>query len=315
MKKILLATFNPGKIKEYKLLLGGLSLKILGLKDIGIKEKIEENGDSFLENAFLKADFYSKLANLPTLADDSGLEIDSLNGMPGVRSRRWPGYEATDRELLDFTLKKLKNFPWKERRAKLKTALVFIIPHQEARAVFISNGTLEGIIATEPRGRLVLGYPYRPIFYLPKIKKTLAQLGFREETKIGQRRKALKKLIPVLELLPKINFNLSLSSLGAFEKKVLEEVKKIPLGKTKTYSQIAGAISRPKSARAVGRALSKNPLPLIIPCHRVVGNQDIGGYVFGKKAKRHLLKLEKEANEEISELRNRHFKRRFSAKG
>ncbi len=314
MKKILLATFNPGKIKEYKLLLRSLPLKILGLKDLGVKEKVEEKGDSFLENAFLKADFYSKLTNLPTLADDSGLEIDSLNRMPGVRSRRWPGYEATDRELLDFTLKKLKHFPWKERGAKLKTALVFIIPYRKTRAIFISEGSLKGIIATKPRGKLVAGYPYRPIFYLPKLKKTLAQLTFRKETEIGQRRRALKKLIPVLKLLPKINFNLSLSSLGPFEKKVLEEVKKIPMGRTKTYSQIARAVSRPNSARAVGLVLSKNPLPLIIPCHRVVGKQDIGGYVFGRRTKKYLLKLEKEANDKISQLQNRHLKRCFSAK-
>ena len=294
MKKILLATFNLGKVKEYKLLLRSLPLEILGLRDLNIREKVKEDGDSFLENAFLKAEFYSKLTNLPTLADDSGLEIDALNGAPGIISRRWPGYEAGDRELIDFTLKKLKGVPWKKRGAQIKTALILIIPHQEARAVFISEGRVRGVIAEKPKGRLLAGYPFRPIFYLPKLKKTFAQLGFKKEMEIGQRRKALKKLMPILKLLPKINPDFSLSSLGPFEKKVLLEVKKIPLGKTKTYSQIAKAISKPKAIRAVAQAIAKNPLPLIIPCHRVVGKRSIGGYIFGKRIKKHLLELEKE---------------------
>lgn len=305
MKKLLLATFNPGKVKEYRLLLRGLPLKLVSLKNLGIKEKFEEKGKTLEENAKEKAKFYSKLSNLPAIADDSGLEIDVLKGEPGAKSRRWLGYEAEDRELIDFTLKKLKAVPWKKRGAQLRTILSLAIPARDPVSggicrgrtpVFTFEGKIRGIIAKKPKGRLLKGYPFRLIFYLPKFKKTFAELGLKKEIEIGHRRKAVKKLIPVLkEKLLKVNFDFAfdLTNLTPFERRVLLEVKKIPYGKTKTYQEIARAISKPNAWRAVGKAISKNPVPIIIPCHRVVGKKDIGGYIFGRKFKKYLLDLEK----------------------
>ncbi|PIS39569.1 MAG: hypothetical protein COT33_01200 [Candidatus Nealsonbacteria bacterium CG08_land_8_20_14_0_20_38_20] len=203
MKKLLLATFNPGKIKEYRLLLKGLPFKLVTLKNFGVKEKFEENKKTLEENAREKAKFYSKLTNLPTIADDSGLEIEFLKGEPGVRSRRWLGYEASDKELIAFALKKLKNVPWQKRKAQLRTILALVIPNREIPCggrtpVFIFEGKIRGIIAREPKGRLLKGYPFRPLFYLPKFKKTFAELGLKKEIQIGHRKKAIKKLIPVL---------------------------------------------------------------------------------------------------------------------
>jgi XTP/dITP diphosphohydrolase len=295
MRKLLLATFNPGKVREYKWLLRGLPLKILTLKQLKIKEKFEERGKTFKENAIAKAKFYSRLTGLPTIAEDSGLEIDILRGEPGVRSRRWPGYEAKDKELIDFTLKKLKGVPWQKRKAQLRTVLALAIPSRGKTSVFLFEGKIRGVIAREPKGRLIPGYPFRPIFYLPKIKKTFAELGLKKEIKIGQRKKAVKKLIPILKKMQKVNldFNFSkLFNLTSFERKVLKEVEKIPYGKTRTYQEIAQAISKPKAVRSVARAISKNPFPLIIPCHRVVGKKDIGGYIFGRKIKKYLLESE-----------------------
>lgn len=300
MKKLLLATTNPGKVKEYRMLLRGLPIKLVSLKEIGIKEKFEENKKTLEENAREKAKFYCKLSKLPTLADDSGLEIDALKGEPGARSRRWLGYEASDRELIDFALKKLKGVPWQKRGAQLRTILSLAIPYtlvspRQCR-VLLFEGKIRGIIAKKPKGRLIKGYPFRLIFYLPKLKKTFAELGLKKEIEIGHRKKAVKKLIPILKKLKKIDlaFKFSkLSELTPFERSVLEEVEKIPFGKTKTYQEIAKAISEPKAVRAVGRAISKNPLPLIIPCHRVVGKKDIGGYIFGRKTKKYLLDSEK----------------------
>lgn len=228
MKKLLLATFNPGKVKEYKILLKGLPLKLVSLEDLGIKEKFEEKEKTLEQNAKKKAIFYSKITGLPTLADDSGLEIDILKGEPGVRSRRWLGYEASDKELIAFTLKKLKNVPWQKRKAQLRTILALVIPSGELpcrgrtpvfihapvplpagrcgispsrlqRESFIFEGKIRGIIAKRPRGRLLKGYPFRLLFYLPKFKKTFAQLGLKKEIAIGHRKKAVKKLIPVLK--------------------------------------------------------------------------------------------------------------------
>ncbi len=199
IKKILLATFNPGKAKEYKMLLKGLSLKLVCLKDLGIKAEFEEKEKTLEENAKKKAIFYSKITGLPTLADDSGLEIDILKGKPGARSKRWLGREAEDRELIDFTLKKLKGVPWQKRKAQLRTILSLAIPNRGKTSVFLFEGKIRGIITEKPKGRLIKGYPFRLLFYLPKFKKTFAELGFRKEIEIGHRRKAIKKLIPVLK--------------------------------------------------------------------------------------------------------------------
>lgn len=208
----MLATFNLGKFREYKLLLKGLPLKLVSLKELGIKERFEEKERTLEENATKKAKFYSRLTNLPTIADDSGLEIDILKGKPGIKSRRWPGHEASDEELIDFTLKKLEGVPWQKRGAQLRTVLALVIPNRgrasvkfgkidRGRAsVFISEGKIRGIIARKPRGRLIKGYPFRLIFYLPRFKKTFAELGFKEEIKIGHRKKAVKKLIPILRI-------------------------------------------------------------------------------------------------------------------
>ena len=197
MKKLLIATNNPGKLKEYKELLKDLPLNLISLKNLGIKNKVNENAKTFEVNAIKKAKFYSRLSGLATLADDGGLEIDYLNGEPGVKSRRWPGHEATDEELIDFCLKKLEGIPWQKRKAQFRVIIALAIPGKE---VLISEGKLRGIILTKPRGKLIPGYPFRPIFYLPKYRKSFAELNFKEEIKIGHRKKPIKKLISFLKL-------------------------------------------------------------------------------------------------------------------
>ena len=197
MKKLLIATNNPGKLKEYKELLKDLPLKLISLKNLGIKNKVNESGKTFEENAIKKAKFYSKLTGLTALADDGGLEIDYLKGEPGVKSRRWPGYKATDEELIDFALKRLRGVPWPKRKAQFRVIIALAISGKE---VLISEGKLKGIILTKPRGKLIPGYPFRPIFYLPKHRKSFSELSFKEEVKIGHRRKPIKKLLSFLKL-------------------------------------------------------------------------------------------------------------------
>ena len=197
IKKLLIATTNPGKLREYKELLKGLPLELVSPKDLGIKRKPNENCQTFQENAVKKAKFYSKLTKLPALADDGGLEIDYLKGEPGVKSRRWPGYEATDQGLIDFALKRLEKVPWQKRKAQFRVIIALAIPGKE---VLTFEGRKRGIILTKPRGKLIPGYPFRPIFYLPKYGKSFAELSFKEEIKIGHRRKPIKKLIQFLKL-------------------------------------------------------------------------------------------------------------------
>ena len=198
MKKLLIATTNPAKFREYQALLKNLLLKLISLRDLKIKKTLKEDGKTFKENAIKKAQFYSKLTNLPTLADDGGLEIDYLKGEPGIKSHRWPGKEAADQELIDFTLKKLRGVPWEKRGAQFRVILALAIP---GKKVLTFEGKKRGIILTKPRGKIIPGYPYRSIFYLPKYKKSFNQLNFNEEIKIGHRKKPIKKLIPILKKL------------------------------------------------------------------------------------------------------------------
>lgn len=194
-KIILLATFNPGKVREYKILLKNLKTKLVSLKDLKIKKKVEEDGKTFEENAKLKAEFYSKLTGFPALADDGGLEIDILGGEPGVKSRRWPGYEATDKELIKLVLEKLKNVPFKARKARLRAVLAFKIP---GRKTLLFEAQRTGFVTKKPYGELMNGYPYRSIFYLPRQGKTYNCLSFKEEIRLNHRAKAVRKLVSYL---------------------------------------------------------------------------------------------------------------------
>jgi len=195
--KLLIATTNLAKLREYKELLKGLPLKLVSPKDLKIKRKPNENGKTFRENAIKKAKFYSKITGLITLADDGGLEIDYLNGEPGVKSHRWPGHEATDRELIDYTLKRLKGVLWRKRKAQFRVIVALAIP---GKKVLTFEGKKRGIILTKPRGRVIPGYPFRSIFYLPKYGKSFNELSFKEEIKIGHRRQPIKKLITLLKI-------------------------------------------------------------------------------------------------------------------
>ncbi len=196
MLKLLIATTNPAKLKEYKELLNNLPLTPVSLKSLGVKRKPSENGKTFQENAIKKAKFYSKLSGLPSLADDGGLEIDYLKGEPGVKSRRWPGRVAADQELIDFTLERLKGVPWQKRKAQFRAVLALAFPGKKC---LIFEGKKRGIILTKPRGKLIPGYPFRSIFYLPKYKKSFNELSFKEEIKIGHRRRPIKKLVAFLK--------------------------------------------------------------------------------------------------------------------
>lgn len=194
IKKLLIATTNPGKLDEIKFFLKGLSIELVSLTDLEIKEKIEEDGQTFAENAKKKAGFYCQLSGLPTIADDGGLEIDYLGGEPGVKSRRWiDGSDAGDEELIEYALKKLKGVPLKKRGAQLRAVLALALP---GGRVYTSEGKVRGIIAEKPLEKRTKGYPFRSLLYLPKIGKYYHHddLTAEENIKYNHRGKALKKL-------------------------------------------------------------------------------------------------------------------------
>lgn len=194
MKKLLIATKNPGKIAEYRIILKDLPLELITLGDLNIKSSVEEDGKTFEENAIKKAEFYYKLSGLPTLAEDGGIEIDYLNGEPGVKSRRWPGYEASDEELINITLEKLKGVPLEKRGAQLRVVIALAINSE----IETSEGVIRGIILEKSVKTTISGYPFRSVFYIPTMKKVFAEMTEEEGMLVSQRKKAIEKLLPIL---------------------------------------------------------------------------------------------------------------------
>ena len=203
IKKILIATNNKAKLKEIKFGLKEiekLSISLLTLNDVQKGREVappKETGESFCENAVIKAKYYGKLFNLPTIADDGGLTIPFLNNQPGVKSRRWLGYEATDEELITFTLKKLKKQPLKNRKAFLTTCLCFYHPY--TNKYFLSEGKIKGFIADKPSLKRIAGYPFRALFIVDKFNKYYDELTEKEHQQVNHRLRALRKIVKIIK--------------------------------------------------------------------------------------------------------------------
>jgi len=197
MKKLLVATTNIGKLKEISRFLSDLPVEIVSLKDVDIKDDVEETGGSYLENSRIKALFYAKKSNLPAIADDGGLEIAALGGAPGVKSKRWLGENSTEQDIVNHMINISKELPDNNRKAFFKTVISFALPDGKVWSV---SGEVEGIIAEKPYLKLLKGYPYRSFFYLPQIEKYYHedQLTEEEEKEYNHRYKAINKLKPTI---------------------------------------------------------------------------------------------------------------------
>lgn len=197
MKKLLIATKNKGKIIELTKFLSDMSLSLVSLSEIGITDDIEEQGVSYEENSKAKALFYSKKSGLPALADDGGIEISALNGAPGVHSRRWLGYDASDEDLIEHMKKVAKELPEKNREALFRTVLTFALPDGQTWCV---EGEVKGVIAKKPLLKILKGYPYRSFFFIPEINKFYHedQLTQVEQILYNHRYKAIQKLKPII---------------------------------------------------------------------------------------------------------------------
>ena len=183
--KIVVATNNKGKVEEIKSILA--DYEIVTLQEAQIKLDVEETGESFSENAKIKAREVAKYTNEIVLADDSGLSIKSLGGFPGVKTHRVLGENATDEEINEYILKKLEGAEGKDREAEVVTCLAVIKEGKE----YVVTATLEGNIAFSPRGKN--GFGFDPIFETT-FGKTLAELSKSKKNRISSRKKALMKL-------------------------------------------------------------------------------------------------------------------------
>ena len=195
-QKLLVATHNKGKVKEFSEMLADLNLSWLSLDDIGVTTDVEETGQTFKENAILKAQAYARETGLLTLADDSGLEVDLLNGAPGVFTARYGGENLTARKRYLYLLSQLNllGTPEKEWTARFRCTIVLAAPNGDILGT--SNGVCEGQISPTPVGEH--GFGYDPVFYLPSREKTMAQLPQSIKHQISHRGRAMQAIEPLL---------------------------------------------------------------------------------------------------------------------
>ena len=187
MKRILVATLNKGKIREIKDILKDTGIKILTPDDINNPVMVEEDGRTFLENAVKKATAWMKATGIDSLADDSGLEVISLGGRPGVRSARFAGDNATDSDNVRLLLKSMEGI--RDRRARFVCEVALAL--RDGR-IITARGEYEGIILKSPVGEN--GFGYDPVFFDPSTGKTFAQLSGKEKNALSHRRRALTSL-------------------------------------------------------------------------------------------------------------------------
>ena len=189
MKIIVAASNNKNKIHEIKSILISTGFKIISLKEVGIEIEPEENGMSFAENALIKARAYAENSDYMVIADDSGLVVDCLDGLPGIKSKRYAGENACDDENNKFLVKNLKKSSCDNFQARFICIIALI---DERKQEFLFEGKCEGKIVLEPRGNN--GFGYDPYFYVEKYTKTMAQMTDDEKNSISHRGVALRKL-------------------------------------------------------------------------------------------------------------------------
>ncbi len=192
--EILIATKNPGKMREFGLLLAPLKTRLRFPPELGLQIEVPENGTTYADNASQKALAYASASGLLTLADDSGLEVDALDGAPGIHSARYAlGYDADRVEAL---LAQLLDVPWKQRTARFRCVVAITTPTGE---LYSAEGVCEGLIAFGPAGQG--GFGYDPIFHLPEHGCTMAQLPQVEKNRISHRARAVEMALPILRRL------------------------------------------------------------------------------------------------------------------
>ena len=191
---IVIATNNLGKVKEFQSLLAPYGYTVKSLKDFPEIEEVEETGTSFEENACMKAEYLAKVLDCLVVADDSGLEVDALNGEPGVYSARYAGLEKDDEKNLQLVLENLKDVAPENKTARFICVMALAKPGELTKTY---RGVCEGMIIDEKKW--TNGFGYDPIFYFPPCKMTSAMMSMEEKNKYSHRAKALKKLYSILK--------------------------------------------------------------------------------------------------------------------
>lgn len=192
--KIIFATGNENKLREIRQITENMGIEIVSMKDAGYYTEVEETGTTFEENAYLKASAIAKKCNLPTLADDSGLEIDYLNKEPGIYSSRFMGEDTPHSVKNAELLRRMEGVPDEKRTARFVCAICLVRPDGSSKTV---RATMEGRVAYKSAGKN--GFGYDPIFFLPERGCTSAELSPEEKNEISHRGKALRMMRDILE--------------------------------------------------------------------------------------------------------------------
>ena len=196
MKKLLIATNNRGKMQEMQALLAGLHAELVTPADVGIDLNVTEDDKTYAENAEKKAVAFARASNLISLADDSGLEVEALDGAPGLYSARYTGtHSATDGERRAYLLQNLRDQP-RPWLARFRATVAIAVPHG---SVQVLEGDCPGEIIAEERGNN--GFGYDPIFFIPELGRTMAELDMDEKNRISHRARAVMKARPILDML------------------------------------------------------------------------------------------------------------------
>ncbi|MCZ6892183.1 MAG: XTP/dITP diphosphatase [Chloroflexi bacterium] len=188
--RLLVGTNNPGKVREYRELLKGVPFTITTPTSENLEGEVDETGSTFEENALLKARHFAQASGLLTLADDSGLEVDALNGGPGIRSARYGGPGLTDEERVTLLLSETSEVPWERRTARFRCVIALVWPSGDEATV---EGSCEGYIAYEPKG--TNGFGYDPVFFYPDLDKTFAELDSATKHRLSHRGQAARKAV------------------------------------------------------------------------------------------------------------------------
>ncbi len=192
---LVLATRNRGKVAEIRELVEGFGIELLSLEDFPDVPEVAEDGETFEANARKKAGVVARCTGLVALADDSGLEVDALDGAPGVRSARFAGDHATYAQNNEKLLRLINEVPWEKRTARFRCVLALAFPDCDG-TIQTLEGACEGRITEQPQGKN--GFGYAPLFFFPELGKTFAQISRSEKGKISHRGRALRKLKEVL---------------------------------------------------------------------------------------------------------------------
>lgn len=194
MKKIIFATTNKNKVREVNMMMEGFDVELVPMTDMGIDVEIEETGTTFEENAIIKAKAICDMTGEIALADDSGLEVDYLDGAPGVYSSRFLGEDTPYEIKNDYIIEKLKDAKGKERSARFACAMAMVFPDGDVETCY---GTIEGLIGYEQRGKN--GFGYDPIVYVPEYEMTTGEMTPQLKNSISHRGKALEQMKEVMK--------------------------------------------------------------------------------------------------------------------